>query len=111
MRTGQSPTGGAVIKRTGIPRRGVVAGGTQRSREARGNVIRHDAAESLGTEPGGLVTPIAIRIGAGQRVIIVHVAGDAGRVDVRAGQREPRVTVIKIGGAPARRCMARGAIG
>lgn len=53
---------------------------------------------------------VAIRVGAGQGVIVIDMAGDAGGGDMRPGQRETCGAVIKIGGAPTESGMAVRAI-
>ena len=48
----------------------------------------------------GQVTRGAKRISRRQRVVVVHMAGTAGHVDVRARQREAGRRVIEIGSRP-----------
>ena len=90
-----------MIKRPRIPRRGVVAGGTKRSRESRGDVVGYDAAKRLRAIPLIHVAAVAIRVRAGQRVVVVDMAGSARRCQVRARQREAGRAVIKVCRAPA----------
>lgn len=97
---GERPTGGAVIERAGLPGRGVVASGAQRSGKSRGDVIGHSATHCGCAGPRGSVAAVAIGIGGGQIVIVVDVAQRAGSGDVSASQREASGAVIKIGSAP-----------
>ena len=111
MGAGKGPACGAVIERAGIPRRGVVARGAKRSREAGGDVIRHNATHGSRAEPVGLMAAVAIGVRACQRVIVVHVAGGARSAKVRASQRPASSAVVKVGTAPACGGVASGAVG
>ena len=83
-----------VIERTIGPLDGVVTRGAG-SRESRRDVIR--VCRVLIVRP---VAPVAVR--GQRRVVVVDVAIDAGarRHQVRTGQREPRLAVIKRGVGP-----------
>jgi len=78
-----------------------VAGRTKRGREARGNVIRHTAAERLRALPGRDVATVAIRVRRGEGVVVADVAirashNFAGRRELmRARQRPSRRTVVE----------------
>ena len=96
VRPRERPACGAVIKRPRIPRSGVVASGAERSREARGDVIGNRAAQRLRTVPFIRVATVTIRIGAGQSVVVIDMAGSARRCQVRARERPTRRAVIKI---------------
>ena len=82
----ERPSGGAVVKLAVGPGDGVVASGAERSGELRGNVIGHEAAESLRTGPIGSMAPVAVRAGGGEVVVVVDVAKRAGGCGVCADE-------------------------
>lgn len=88
-----------------VPRRSPVcsgvAAGTLRCRESRRSVIRHRATESCRAFPFRLMATIAIGIGRGEIVVVVHVTIRAGRCAVNPGQRPSRGAVIKRRGRPS----------
>lgn len=110
MRAGERPTRGAVIKRPRIPRRRVVAGGAKRSRKIRCDVIRNRAAHRLCAVPLIQMAAVAIRVGAGQGVVVIDMAGRAGRGYMKSGERPTGRAVIKGRRAPTRGCVAGGAV-
>jgi len=98
MRIVERETGGAVIEDAGRPGgNGMATGaGAGGRREIRGHVVGHIATECLGAIPGGLVATHAV--GRGETVIVVDVAGSAGRGigrHVRAGQGKASRGVIE----------------
>ena len=101
MRAGERPASGAVIKRPRIPRRGVVACRTKRSRKSCSHVVGHHASERLCAVPFIRMAAVAIRIGAGQRVVVVDVARGAGRREVCPRERPTGRAVVKIRRAPS----------
>jgi len=101
MRARERPACSAVIKSAWIPRRGVVACGAQRSRKSRGHVVRNGAAKRLCAEPFIRVAAVTIRVGTGQAVVVVDMAGSAGGCKVKARKRPTGRAVIKICRAPA----------
>ena len=108
---------GAVVKLAVRPVDHVVAGGALRCREARGNVIRNIAAESLRAGPGRLVAAVAIRVRRGKCVVVVDVAVGAGvylagRCQlVRARQRPAGRGVVKRGIGPRNRIVTGRTVG
>lgn len=96
----ERPSGGAVVKLAVGPGDGVVASGAERSGELRGNVIGHEAAESLRTGPIGSMAPVAVRAGGGEVVIIVEVAEGTGRGGMGPGEREAGAGVIEGSSGP-----------
>ncbi len=111
VRAGKSPAGGAVIKCSRVPCRGVMAGGAERAREARGDVVWNSAAQSCRAVPLVGVATEAGSVGGSQIVIVVDVAIGAGRGDMGTGERKSGGAVIEVGGAPASRGMAIRAVG
>ena len=89
----------AVIESGVGPAGGVVASGALRDREAGGDVVRDAPAHRLRAVPLRQVATGIAAVGRRnlQGVIVVDVALDAGRGQVRAGQREPGDAVIKAG--------------
>jgi len=69
----QGESRGAVVKLAVCPQNGVVAGGTQRSREARADVIGHVSAKGGCAVPGRLMAAIAIGVGRGEIVVVICV--------------------------------------
>lgn len=106
-----------VIERRICPHNRVVTLGTQRSREARGNVIRHGTAKRRRTAPRRLVASITIRIGRSECVVVVGVAIGAGihfarwRELVRTEQRPTGRGVVKHHVRPQSRVMAIRTVG
>ena len=106
-----------VIERRICPHNRVVTLGTQRSREARGIVIRHGTAKRRRTAPRRLVASITIRIGRSECVVVVGVAIGAsihfpcGRELVRTEQRPTGRGVVEDHVRPQRWVMAIRAIG
>ena len=89
-----------MIERSVRPTRGVVADRALRHGEARGDVIRYAAAQSLRAVPILEMARGVAAIGGldGQGVAVADVAGHAGsgrRGDVHAGQREAGDGVIE----------------
>jgi hypothetical protein len=111
VRAGECPTGGGVVEGTGIPSRGVVASGAERSWEARGDMVWNSTAKGLRIVPLVGMAADASGVGGGQIVIVVDVAVGARRGDMRARQREASTVVIEIGGAPTGGGVAIRAIG
>jgi len=115
VRIGKRETGGRVIEYTvGPDRDGVTSGACwSADRELCRHVVGNIAAEGLRTGPGRLVATHAIR--RTQRVIVVDVAGDAGRRrgrHVRAGEREACRGVVERGDVgPGNGVVAGRAIG
>ena len=102
MRIGEWEPGGVVIKGGVGPTGGVVAGGALRHGEARSDVIRYAATQSLRAVPVFEVARGVAAIGGldGQRVAVADVAGHTGsgrRGDVHAGQGEAGDGVIEGG--------------
>jgi len=83
-----------VVERRAGPRRGVVAGG------ASGGEVGRDVVRILDARVIRLVARIAV--GRDRGVVVGDVARRAGYRDVRAGERERGVVVIKSGGSPVR---------
>lgn len=110
VRIRQRETRGRVIECRVGPVRGVVATGALRSREARGHVIRHRAAQGLRARPLRLVASVAVRICCRQRVVVVHMARRARCGQMRAGQRPARDAVIKRSRIPSNSRVALRAI-
>jgi hypothetical protein len=103
----------AVVEVTCRPGGDGVATRASRGRggESRSNVVRHVAAERLRAVPGGLVATHAVV--RAQRVVIVDMAGSAGRRirrHVRADEGETGRAVIEGSSIPAHCRMAVGAI-
>ena len=86
VRIRQRKTGTGVIERRIRPRDRVVALRTQRSREARRNVIGYVPPERRRAVPRRLVAAIAIRIRCRQIVVVPDVAVRADRKIVVEGQ-------------------------
>src|SRR3984893_13181920 len=110
----QRKTGGAVIELAVSPGSNGVATGTSGGggREVRSDVIRNVAAERLRLVPIGCVAGEAVR--GIQSVIIVDVAGSAGRRrgrHVRADKSEAGDAVIERSRAPSHGGVALGAVG
>ncbi len=76
------------------PRSCVVAGCAGR-RESSGNVIRHVSTQSDRALPSCLMAAVAIRREIA-RIVVVDVAGRAGRCDVSAGKRKARSGVVEF---------------
>lgn len=113
MAVGQREAGGVVIENSRGPGGDGVAcrAGRSGDRESSGHVIGNVAADGGSALEGGLVASVAIR--RVQHVVIVDVAGGAGRGrrrHVRAGQREAGSVVIEDRRGPAHRVVARRAI-
>lgn len=85
MCASERPSGGAVVELAVGPGDRVVASGTERSGELRGDVIGHEAAESLRAVPIGSVAAVAVGVSGGETVIIVDVTEGAGRGGMGAG--------------------------
>ena len=117
VRPGECPSGAAVIELAVGPEHGVMAGGAESSRERRGNVIWHHAAERLGTVPVCGVAAIASSVGGGEVVIAVDVAlraiGDhtCRRHLVVARQREAGCAAIEGRRGPRNGGVTGGAVG
>src|ERR1700730_5714927 len=114
VRARQRPTGTAVIELAVSPGSDGVATGTSGGggREVRSVVIRNVAAERLRLVPIGCVAGEAVR--GIQSVIIVDVAGSAGRRrgrHVRADKSEAGDAVIERSRAPSHGGVALGAVG
>ena len=109
----QRETGRAVIKnpsRPGCNRVARGAGGS-RDRKARSHVIWNFPTYRRGALESRLVA--AITVGRTERVIIVHVAGSAGRRrrrNMRSSQSKARRAVIERRSRPANRRVAGGAV-
>lgn len=107
----------AVVKLSIRPGNRVMAGRAHRSREARGNVIRHISADSLRARPSSLVTAVAIRVRRCQVVAVADVAVRASnhfagrRKLVGTGERPARRAVIKNCRKPGDRVVTGRAIG
>ena len=99
-----------VIESSTEPRRSGMAGRARR-RVSRRNVIRHASAERRRALPSRGVAAIAIGVGGSKGVVVVDVAGRAGRRHVSAGQRPTRSAVVKLPVRPLRNRMAHGARG
>ena len=102
VRVAEREPGGVVIKSGVGPTGGVVAGRALRHGEARSDVIRYAATQSLRAVPVFEVARGVAAIGGldGQRVAVADVAGHAGsgrRGDVHAGQGEAGDGVIEGG--------------
>jgi hypothetical protein len=87
-----------------------MAGGTKGGGKGGSHVIGNNSTESLCAVPIGLVAAIAIGVGAGQVVIVVHVAERAGRRSVRAGERPASGAVIEVRANPTIEIVAALAI-
>ena len=96
-----------VIKRRAEPTGGGVAGRARRG-IAGGDVIRHRAAEGLRAVPVSDMAAVAIRRQCAG-VVVVDVAGGAGRGEVRAREWESRGGMIEFPVHPGDRVMATGA--
>jgi len=103
VRAGQREAGLGVVERGGGPTGCVVASGAV-GREAGGLVVRVRRVVVV-----GLVTRYAR--GLREVEIAIHVARRASQADMRAGQREASLGVVKGGGGPVGRSVASGAVG
>jgi len=101
VRIRQRETGTGVVECRIRPQNRVVAGRTERCRKSRCNVVWHGAAKRRRAVPGRLVTPVAIRVRGGERIVVAHMAIRAGHHFacgchlVRARQRPTGCRVIK----------------
>jgi len=117
VRIRQWETGIGVVERRIRPRRRIVAGCTDRSRKARGDVVRHGPAKRRRAVPGCLVAAITIRVRGRERVVVAYVAIRAGyhfarrRQLVRTRQSPAGHGVIKHDVRPQCRVVAGAAIG
>ena len=113
----QSESRGAVVKLAVCPQNGVVAGGTQRSRETRADVIGHVSAKGGCAIPGRLMAAIAIGVGRGEIVVVICVTVRAliylscRSQLVRARQGPARRRVVEHYVGPQRGVVAVRAIG
>ena len=103
MRTRQRERRLVVIELRSLPTRGGVARGA-RGRESAGNVIRVRG-------PGEVLQMAARAIGGGCRIRPRHMALDARRGNVRAGQRELGSRMIEEAALPLHNRVAQGAVG
>lgn len=93
-----------------------MTGRTERSRKARGNVVRHSATKRRRAVPSRLVAAVAVRVRRGERVVVPYMAVRAShdfarrRHLVRARQRPAGCGVIEHHVRPQRRAVAGGAI-
>lgn len=99
-----------IVAPRGSPTGRRVARGALRCREACRHVIRNRPSHCRRAVVLVLVAAVAIRIRHREIVMIVHMAGCAGRGGMRAGQRPSRGAVIKSRGGPRNRRVAGGAI-
>jgi len=109
----QREAGRAVIKDSRSPRRNRVACGAShsRGREPGRDVIRYVASNRRGALESRLVAAVAI--GRAERVVVVGMAGSAGRWrrgHVRPGQGKPRGAVVECCRRPTDRRVAGGTI-
>lgn len=114
MSVGERKAGGTVVEFAISPSGDAVAGGTSGSGggESCSDVVRHSAAQGCRLIPVAQVAGDAV--GRTERIVIVHVAGSAGRGCgrlVRPDKREARDAVIEGCRVPSLRGMAIGAIG
>ena len=89
--------------------RGVTAG-TLRCRKRRSHMVRNAAAHRLGGVVLILVAAVAIRVRRSEVVIVIQMAGGAGRRHMRARQRPTRYRVIERVIGPCDRVVASGAV-
>jgi hypothetical protein len=109
MGIGQRKTGCTVIEDSRSPGRNRMARCTLRrpNGESRRDVVRYVSAKRLSSLEVRLVA--AITVCRTEGVIVVHMAGNAGRRrrrHVRADQSKSGRVVIKTGGRPTYCCMA-----
>jgi len=109
MAIGQRETGCTVIEDSRSPSRNRMARCTLRrpSRESCRDVVRYVSAKRLSSLEVRLVAAITVR--RTERVVVVHMAGNAGRRrrrHVRSDQGKSSRAVIKGGRRPTYCCMA-----
>lgn len=96
VRTAERPAGSRVVESACGPRGGRMAEGA----------VRRESGRRMAWIGGALeIRHMAGRagsVGGGQGVVVVHMAGAAGRADVRPGKREARRRVIEGTAAPGR---------
>jgi len=78
VRVRQREPGVCVIERGIRPQNRVMTLAAQRSREARGNVVRYRPAKCWRAVPGRLMAAVAIRVRRRKGVVVAHVAIGAG---------------------------------
>ena len=114
MAIGQWETSCTVIKDSRGPGGNRVARCTLRRRgwKSGRDVVRYVSAKRLGAQESRLVAAIAIRRTEG--VVVVHMAGGAGRRrrrHVRSSQRKPGSAVVEICRRPTHCCMTYRTVG